>query len=68
LAYTTIEKVWVIPASGGEPREIPVGFEGSITQVDWSPDGQTLAFMGATGAKEEVWLMSDFLHLVKAGR
>jgi Tol biopolymer transport system component len=68
LAYTTIQKAWVIPASGGEPREIPVGFEGKITQIDWSPDGKTLAFTGASGAEEEVWLMSDFLPLVKTGK
>jgi len=69
LAYTTIQKAWVISASGGEPTEIPVGFDGSrIIGIDWSPDGQTLAFTGATGAQEEVWLMSDFLHLVKAVR
>jgi len=68
LAYTTIEKAWIISASGGEPREIPVGFEGRMTQIDWSPDGRNLVFMGATGGEEEVWLMSDFLHLVKAVR
>jgi Tol biopolymer transport system component len=68
LACTTIQKAWVIPASGGEPREIPVGFDGRITQIDWSPDGQTSAFSGATGGEEEVWLMSDFVNLVKTAR
>jgi Tol biopolymer transport system component len=69
LAYSTIQKVFVVTASGGEPHEIPVGFDGSrITQLDWSPDGQTLAFTGVSGSEEEVWLMSDFLHLVKAAR
>jgi Tol biopolymer transport system component len=69
LVYTTIEKVWVILASGGEPQEVPIGFDGSrIMQIDWSPDGKTLAFTGHSGAEEEVWLMSDFLHLVKTSR
>ena len=68
LAYTTMQKAWIIPASGGEPREIPVGYDGRIMQIDWSPDGQTLAFGGNTGGEEEVWLMSDFLHLVKTAR
>ena len=69
LVYTTFQKVWMIPASGGEPKQIPVGFDGSrIQQIDWSPDGKTLAFSGASGAEEEVWLMSDFLHLVKTPR
>jgi Tol biopolymer transport system component len=68
LAYTSNDRAWVVPASGGEPREIPIGFDGRITQIDWSPDGQTLAFAGATGGEEEVWLMSDFVNLVKTAR
>lgn len=68
LAYTTIQKAWIIPASGGEPQEMRVGFDGRIMQIDWSPDGQTFAFSGSTGGEEEVWLMSDFLHLVKTAR
>ena len=68
LAYTTIEKAWIIPVSGGEPREIRVGFDGRIMQIDWSPDGQTLAFSGSVGGEEEIWLMSDFVNLVKTAR
>jgi Tol biopolymer transport system component len=71
LAYTTFpfRGILIVPASGGNPEEIPVGFDGNrITQIDWSPDGQTLAFTGSSGAEEEVWLMSDFLHLVKQAR
>jgi Tol biopolymer transport system component len=68
LAYTTIQKAWIIPSSGGEPQEIRVGFDGRIMQIDWSPDGKTFAFSGGTGGEEEVWLMSDFLHLLKTGR
>ena len=68
LAYTTIQKAWIIPVSGGEVQEIRAGFDGRIMQIDWSPDGQTFAFSGSAGGDEEVWLMSDFLHLVKAAR
>jgi Tol biopolymer transport system component len=65
LAYTDFKKVLVIPAAGGEPEVVQPGFEGAILQLDWSPDGQTFAFTGTTGGEEEVWLMSDFLPLVK---
>jgi Tol biopolymer transport system component len=68
LAYTDFEQVLVIPASGGEPEVVRPGFEGAITQLDWSPDGQTFAFMGVTGGEEEIWLMSDFLPLVRAAQ
>jgi Tol biopolymer transport system component len=33
--------------------------------LDWSPDGKTLVFCGYTGGDPEVWLMEDFLPLVK---
>jgi len=65
LAYTDFKRVLVIPAAGGEPDVVQPGFEGAILQLDWSPDGQTFAFGGTTGGEEEVWLMSDFLPLVK---
>jgi Tol biopolymer transport system component len=65
LAYTDFKKVLVIPAAGGEPEVVQPGFEGVVTQLDWSPDGQTFAFTGVMGGEEEIWLMSDFLPLVK---
>ena len=65
LAYTDFKRVLVIPAAGGEPEVVQPGFEGAILTLDWSPDGQTFAFWGTTGGEEEVWLMSDFLPLVK---
>ena len=68
LAYTDFKRVLVIPAAGGEPEVVQPGFEGAILQLDWSPDGQTFAFGGTTGGEEEVWLMSDFLRLVRKER
>ena len=68
LACTDFKQVLVVPASGGEPEVVHPGFEGAITQLDWSPDGQTLAFTGVMGGEEEVWLMSDFLPLMRAAQ
>ncbi len=71
LAYTvppTGPMIKIIPATGGEPRTVGTGFGGFISQVAWSPDGQTFAFTGVTGGEEEIWLMSDFLPLVRAAR
>jgi Tol biopolymer transport system component len=55
----------IVAAAGGEPRAIDTGFSGVVSQVAWSPDGETFAFTGVTGGDEEIWLMSDFLPLVK---
>jgi Tol biopolymer transport system component len=55
----------VVPATGGEPRTLDTGFSGFVSQVAWSPDGQTFAFTGVTGGDEEIWLMSHFLPQVK---
>jgi Tol biopolymer transport system component len=71
LAYTvppTGPTIKIISATGGEPRTVQTGFDGFVTQVAWSPDGGTFAFSGTTGGEEEIWLMSDFLPLVRGGR
>jgi Tol biopolymer transport system component len=57
--------IQVVPTTGGEPRTVRTGFDGFVTQVAWSPDGETFAFTGVTGGEEEIWLMSDFLPLTK---
>jgi Tol biopolymer transport system component len=51
----------IVPATGGKPRTVSTGFSGFVSQLAWSPDGQTFAFTGVTGGQEEIWLMSDFL-------
>jgi Tol biopolymer transport system component len=69
LVYTTANgKAWIIPVSGGEPQALRTGFDGRVTQVAWSPDGQEFAFTGEAGGGEEIWLMSDFVNLVKTAR
>ena len=37
-----------------------------IYQLDWSPDGKTIVFGGVTGGGSELWLMGNFLSLLKA--
>jgi hypothetical protein len=36
-----------------------------VTNLSWSPDGRTLAFVGSRLVDPELWLMEDFLPLVK---
>ena len=38
------DKLWVIPAEGGEPRKLTGTFNGDIAQYSWVPDGQSIVF------------------------
>jgi Tol biopolymer transport system component len=33
--------------------------------LDWSPDGQRIAFSGDSGMDVEFWFMENFLPLIK---
>ena len=39
-----------------------------IYHFDWSPDGKTFVFGGYKGGGPELWMMEDFLHLVKRSK
>lgn len=55
-ANRTLRKIWLVPTAGGEPRQLTRG-EGSDSRPQWSPDGQTLAFISTRGGKSQVWLI-----------
>jgi dipeptidyl aminopeptidase/acylaminoacyl peptidase len=38
------EKLWVVPAEGGEPRQLTRGFDGAIGQYAWTRGGQGIVF------------------------
>jgi len=65
LAYNANGKLWVVSVDGGEPVEVETGVDAELLHVSWSPDGQRLAFTGYRYGDPELWLMSDFLPLVK---
>jgi len=69
LAYTSKGRIMVVSSKGGEPREIKTGILNEEVQnfhIDWSPDGKKFAFTAGFGGDEELWLMENFLSLVKA--
>ena len=51
-AYET--QIWLMPAAGGEPRQITRGDKSSSAPA-WSPDGRWLAFVSDRGAKRQVY-------------
>jgi Tol biopolymer transport system component len=65
LAYTCKGKIWIIDPDGGESREVKTGMNPEASKIGWSPDGKKIAFAQWTGGDHELWLMEDFLPLVK---
>jgi Tol biopolymer transport system component len=69
LAFSFDGRLWTVGVAGGLVTEVRTGLMGvHATYLDWSPDGRTIAFTGSKGGDEELWLMEDFIHLVKAPR
>jgi len=65
LAYTCEGKIWVVPKEGGTPVEIETGLEAKAYKIGWSPDGKKIAFTHWKGGDDELWMMEDFLSLIK---
>jgi Tol biopolymer transport system component len=65
IAFVSEDKIWVVPAEGGEPVEVRTDVEAEALELDWSPDGRKIAFTGRSGWDKEFWFMEDFLPLVK---
>jgi len=69
LGFSFDGRLWTVGAGGGAVAEIRTGLtDVRALHLDWSPDGRTIAFTGSEGGDERLWLMEDFLHLVKAAR
>jgi Tol biopolymer transport system component len=69
IAYNADGKIWVISSAGGNPAVIETGLDNaSLIDISWSRDGQKLAFTAHTGGAPELWLIEEFLHLVKRPR
>jgi len=45
------EKLWVIPAEGGDARKIGGAFGGNIGQYAWTPDGRSIVFGASSRAR-----------------
>jgi Tol biopolymer transport system component len=69
LAFSFDGRLWRVGVGGGAVTEVRTALAGvRATHLDWSPDGRTIAFTGSEGGDEELWVMEDFIHLVKAAR
>jgi Tol biopolymer transport system component len=68
LAYSAKRAIWVVPAEGGTPTEIPTGVDVRPLKLHWSPDGKKIAFSGHSGGEHELSLMEDFVLLLKTSK
>ncbi|MEE8325432.1 MAG: tetratricopeptide repeat protein [candidate division NC10 bacterium] len=60
------DELLIIPAEGGEPRKLELGFK--VSHLSLHPDGRRIAFTRPEpGGGSEVWVMENFLPESKAG-
>jgi Tol biopolymer transport system component len=64
IVYTSDGRIWRISLSEGSPREVKTGGVGSVTNIDWSPDGESFAITAASGGQTILGLMEDFLTVL----
>ena len=65
LVYSSKGSIWVVSMDGGDPEEIKTGLDAKASHISCSPDGKKMAFTAYSGGEHELWLMEDFLPLVK---
>ncbi len=63
IAHNAGGKIWITTLATGETTELRTGLpeDFHLSEFGWSPDGEKIAFMMATGDEPEFWLISDFL-------
>jgi dipeptidyl aminopeptidase/acylaminoacyl peptidase len=49
------DKLWVVPAEGGEPRKLTGSFNGDIGPYSWTPDGRSIVFAAQVRARGGVF-------------
>jgi dipeptidyl aminopeptidase/acylaminoacyl peptidase len=55
-ANKLVSHLWLVPAGGGEPRQITWG-SGSDNRPRWSPDGHEIAFISTRSGSPQAWIL-----------
>ena len=53
-------RIWIVPASGGTPKQLGNDFRGRVFELSISPDGKQLGFTLNT-SRNELWALENFL-------
>ena len=53
------DELWIIPATGGEPRKLNLGFK--VRKLSLHPDGRRIAFGQRFAGGGDIWVMENFL-------
>ena len=59
VAFVRGRQVWVVPADGSAPASLLFGTSGTISDLRWSPDGRSLAFVSSRGDHNFIGLFVD---------
>ncbi|MBO0857345.1 MAG: S9 family peptidase [Chloracidobacterium sp.] len=51
------ERIHIVPATGGEARQLPVKFDGYISSYSWVYDSQRIVFLAAIGVSANLYTM-----------
>jgi len=66
-SYRNNGPIKVVSLDDGIAKEVETNLVNTnICNLSWSPDGRKLAFMGWYGGGPELWLMEDFISLIKS--
>jgi Tol biopolymer transport system component len=65
IAYSCKGRIYTVPVEGGQPVEVKTGLDAEANNLSWSADGKTIAFAATKSDPAELYLMEDFLHLLK---
>ncbi len=53
-------RIWIVPASGGTPKQLGSDFRGRVFELSVSPDGKQLGFT-LHSSRNELWALENFL-------
>ncbi|WP_406700402.1 S9 family peptidase [Singulisphaera sp. Ch08] len=59
-AWSTNTDIWIVPTSGGEPKNLTAANPGGDTQPSFSPDGTRIAYLSQAraGFESDLWVLT----------